>query len=94
MNTDAEVYLWGSRIALIHLGQSSPYVTFEYDRDFLGSGIEVSPIHMPLSCEYIPFSRPASGCLSRSSRTACGFPAGPVRKRCYRQLAYFTGANP
>lgn len=55
MNTDAEVYLWGSRIALIHLEQGSPYVTFEYDRDFLGSGIEVSPIHMPLSANTYRF---------------------------------------
>ncbi len=55
MNTDAEVYLWGTRIALIHLEQSSPYVTFEYDRDFLDSGIEVSPIHMPLSANAYRF---------------------------------------
>lgn len=55
MNTDAEVYLWGTRIALVHLDQNSPYVTFEYDRDFLRSGIEVSPIHMPLSANAYRF---------------------------------------
>ena len=55
MNTDAEVYLWGTRIALIHLGQNSAYVTFEYDRDFQRSGIEVSPIQMPLSANAYRF---------------------------------------
>ena len=48
MTSTAEVYLWGSRIAVIHK-DDTPYVSFEYDRRFLNSGIEVSPLKMPLS---------------------------------------------
>lgn len=48
MNTTAEVYLWGSRIGIIHQDIDMPYSSFEYDRDFLKSGIELSPLRMPL----------------------------------------------
>ena len=48
MNTTAEVYLWGTRIGIIHQEPTIPYATFEYDKNFLGSGIDVSPIRMPL----------------------------------------------
>ena len=48
MNTTAEVYLWGSRIGIIHQDINMPYSSFEYDRDFLKSGIELSPLRMPL----------------------------------------------
>ena len=49
MNTTAEVYLWGTRIGIIHQELNSPYASFEYDSNFLKSGIEISPIMMPLS---------------------------------------------
>lgn len=45
----AEVRLWGTRIAILHLEEGRPCVSFEYDRQFVNSGIQVSPIHMPLS---------------------------------------------
>ena len=45
----AEVMLWGTRIAIIHKDVWHPYISFEYDKDFLKSGIEVSPIHLKLS---------------------------------------------
>lgn len=45
----AEVYLWGTRIGIVHLDEKYGFVTYEYDKDFLHSGIEVSPICMPLS---------------------------------------------
>jgi serine/threonine-protein kinase HipA len=45
----AEVKMWGTRIAVIHLDDGKPYVSFEYDRDFVKSGIEVAPVCMPLS---------------------------------------------
>ena len=48
MNTTAEVYLWGSRIGIIHQDINKPYSSFEYDKDFLKSGIELSPLRMPL----------------------------------------------
>lgn len=49
MNTTAEVYLWGTRVGIIHQGLDMPYASFEYDMDFLKSGVEISPIMMPLS---------------------------------------------
>ena len=48
MNTTAEVYLWETRIGIIHQDIDKPYAAFEYDTDFLKSGIELSPIMMPL----------------------------------------------
>ena len=49
MNTTAEVYLWGTRVGIIHQDLNKPYASFEYDSEFLKSGIEISPIRMPLS---------------------------------------------
>lgn len=49
MNTTAEVYLWGTRVGIIHQDLNKPYASFEYDADFLKSGIEISPVMMPLS---------------------------------------------
>lgn len=49
MNTTVEIYLWGSRIGIIHQDINSTFASFEYDSDFLKSGIEISPITMPLS---------------------------------------------
>lgn len=49
MNTTAEVYLWETRVGIIHQDLDKPYASFEYDGDFLKSGIEISPIMMPLS---------------------------------------------
>lgn len=48
MNHTAEVFLWGTRIGIIHQDPGIPYATFEYDGAFVNSGIELSPIRMPL----------------------------------------------
>ena len=48
MNDTAEVYLWGIRIGVIHQDITKAYASFEYDSNFLKSGIEVSPLRMPL----------------------------------------------
>lgn len=45
----AEVWLWGSRIGYLYQPEGSRLVQFEYDRNFLNSGIEISPIMLPLS---------------------------------------------
>lgn len=45
----AEVFLWKTRIGAVALDEGSDYCTFKYDDDFLRSGINVSPIMMPLS---------------------------------------------
>lgn len=49
MINTAEVFLWGTRIGIIHQEDGQAYLSFEYDRDFVRSGIELSPIKMPLS---------------------------------------------
>lgn len=49
MNNTAEVYLWGTRIGIIHQDPLMKFASFEYDKDFIKSGIEVSPLRMPLS---------------------------------------------
>ena len=50
----AEVWLWGSRIAYLELTDND-VVEFEYDKDFIKSGIELSPIEMPLSTRIYSF---------------------------------------
>ena len=47
--TAAEVMLWGTRIGTVAFDDESGLGAFEYDPDFLSSGIEVAPITMPLS---------------------------------------------
>ena len=41
--------MWGTRVGIIHQDLNKPYASFEYDADFLKSGIEISPVMMPLS---------------------------------------------
>jgi serine/threonine-protein kinase HipA len=45
----AEVRLWGRRLGAVALTDTSPVARFEYSADFLASGLEVSPLMMPLS---------------------------------------------
>lgn len=47
--TAAEVYLWGTKIGTVVFNSETGLGAFEYDPAFLASGIEVSPIAMPLS---------------------------------------------
>ena len=49
MSLSAEVMLWGSRIGTVALPEGQSVALFEYDRDFLESGIQLSPIAMPLA---------------------------------------------
>lgn len=46
MNDTAEIYLWDTRIGIIHTLPGRAYSSFEYDNEFLKSGIELSPIKM------------------------------------------------
>lgn len=55
MINTAEVILWGTRIGIIHQDDNTPYISFEYDKQFLKSGIELSPIKMPLSSKVYSF---------------------------------------
>jgi serine/threonine-protein kinase HipA len=57
VSTFAEVILWGTRIGVVELPDGTTTATFQYDPDFLRSGIEVSPLVMPLRAA--PYSFPA-----------------------------------
>ena len=49
MATEAWVSLWGRKIGAVVQGKGDDLAAFEYDSAFVGSGIEVSPLVMPLS---------------------------------------------
>ncbi len=49
MTTLAEVRLWGRTIGAVSLDDGDEVAAFEYDPDFAQSGIQVSPLAMPLS---------------------------------------------
>jgi serine/threonine-protein kinase HipA len=53
--TTAEVWLWGRRIGAVTLPANDRFATFEYAPDFATSGIEVSPITMPLGRQLYRF---------------------------------------
>ncbi|WP_202844566.1 type II toxin-antitoxin system HipA family toxin [Luteimonas saliphila] len=46
--TVAEVQLWGRTIGAVSLEEGAAAAAFEYVPEFLASGIELSPLHMPL----------------------------------------------
>ncbi|HXV01917.1 MAG TPA: HipA domain-containing protein, partial [Caulobacteraceae bacterium] len=56
MSTLAEVILWGTRIGVVLLPDGQRVASFQYDPDFLPSGIEVAPLTMPLAAA--PYSFP------------------------------------
>ena len=52
----AEVYLWGTRIGYVVQENISSVPVFSYDKNFIKSGIELSPIVMPLSEQQYSFA--------------------------------------
>jgi len=48
MNTLAEVRLWGRTIGAVLLEEGAQSASFEYERSFTQSGIQVAPLMMPL----------------------------------------------
>ncbi|MEJ2726553.1 MAG: HipA N-terminal domain-containing protein, partial [Deltaproteobacteria bacterium] len=57
MNNDARVLLWGSLIGAVTWLEDREIGVFQYSPDFLRSGIELSPISMPLA--EFPYEFPA-----------------------------------
>ena len=55
MNIAAEVKLWDTRIGAVVLEDGNRNTVFRYDPKFANSGIEVSPLKMPLSVESYRF---------------------------------------
>ena len=49
MSSLAEVRLWGTRIGAVSLRDGEEVAEFQYSDEFLKSGIELSPLVMPLS---------------------------------------------
>jgi serine/threonine-protein kinase HipA len=53
--TTAEVKLWGKTIGAVSWDRHAGLANFEYEPDFVGSGIEVAPNTMPLSKQIYSF---------------------------------------
>ncbi len=53
--TFATVYLWGTKVGVVAFDDQTGVGSFEYERSFLSSGIEISPIVMPLSTRVYSF---------------------------------------
>ncbi len=49
MDNLAEVRLWGKRVGALAYNPSSRLSTFEYAPEWLSSGVEIAPLHMPLA---------------------------------------------
>ena len=49
MIESAEVILWGRRIGFVIRREGVPFAEFEYAPDFVGCGVEPSPIEMPVA---------------------------------------------
>jgi len=45
----ADVILWGSRIGCVIRREGLPFTEFEYSPDFIGCGVEPSPLEMPVA---------------------------------------------
>ncbi|KAE9627205.1 type II toxin-antitoxin system HipA family toxin [Parasedimentitalea maritima] len=48
MMTDASVVLWGRRIGAVSWDEARSLGVFQYDPEFVGAGIEVAPLKMPV----------------------------------------------
>lgn len=55
MSSVAEVKLWGRTIGAVSLSDDDEVAAFEYDSAFARSGIEISPLEMPLSSRVYRF---------------------------------------
>lgn len=55
MSTVAEVRLWGRTIGAVALEDGAEAASFQYDPAFVGSGIEIAPLAMPLSNQIYAF---------------------------------------
>jgi len=53
--TTAQVHLWGTRIGAVTLPAGERFASFEYDPAFQKSGIQLSPLTMPLGGQVYRF---------------------------------------
>jgi serine/threonine-protein kinase HipA len=54
-----EVYVWGKRVGAVALDPRLGYYAFEYDPEFVATGIELAPLTMPRAQAREPFVFPA-----------------------------------
>ncbi len=50
-----DVFLWDKFVGAVALDPKLDYYVFAYDKSFGKSGIEISPLHMPLNDREEPF---------------------------------------
>ena len=55
MATVAQVRLWGRSIGAVSLEEGARIAAFQYDPAFVASGIQLSPVVMPLSTQVYQF---------------------------------------
>jgi serine/threonine-protein kinase HipA len=55
VSTVAAVNLWGSRIGAVSIEDADDVAVFQYEPDFVASGIQVSPLTMPLRADPYTF---------------------------------------
>ncbi|MDO5317838.1 MAG: type II toxin-antitoxin system HipA family toxin [bacterium] len=55
MTEIADVILWGRCIGRVARLSDAPFASFEYDPDFIGCGVEPSPISMPVAARVYSF---------------------------------------
>jgi len=56
MATVAEVRLWGRSIGAVSLEDGARIAAFQYDPAFVASGIQLSPVVMPLATQVYEFA--------------------------------------
>ena len=56
MNTSAQVLLWGKRIGIVSQRDGAPCAEFAYDPEFIGIGLEPSPLMMAVGQGVYSFS--------------------------------------
>ena len=61
MSTLAEVRLWGRAIGAVSIDDGAMYASFQYTPEFARSGIEVSPLMLPLGERVLSFPELAPG---------------------------------
>lgn len=61
MGTTARVHLWGRYVGAVSWLDDRGYGLFQYAPEFVSSGLELSPLHMPLAQAGAPFQFPGLG---------------------------------
>jgi serine/threonine-protein kinase HipA len=89
----AEVRLWGRTIGAVTLEDGDDVAAFQYDPAFARSGIEISPLVMPLAERVYTFPELAPANLPRPAGAAGRLAAGPLRPGADRCLAGQAGAD-